>query len=61
MLGSVTAILAEKGLNIDNMVNRSKGEYAYTMIDVDQNDVSSIEADLSALSSVIRVRILQWL
>jgi D-3-phosphoglycerate dehydrogenase len=58
MLGSVTAILAEKGLNIDNLANRSKGEYAYTLIDVDQSDLGAVETDLTALNSVIRVRIL---
>ena len=35
MLGQFTTILADKGINISLMTNKSRKEYAYTMIDVD--------------------------
>ena len=38
IVGPITNMLAEAGLNIDNMLSKSKGENAYTMIDVDIDD-----------------------
>ena len=38
MIGQFTALLAKDNVNIDDMTNKSRGSYAYTMIDVD-NDV----------------------
>ena len=35
MIGSITTIFAAEGINIDNMINRSRGDWAYTLIDVD--------------------------
>lgn len=46
------------GMNIENMVNKSKGDYAYTMLDVDGNADSEIATKLSSLDGVIRVRVL---
>ena len=36
MVSSIAAALAQEGINIENMTNKSKGDYAYTMIDIDQ-------------------------
>ncbi len=58
MIGQFTNILAKDGMNIADMTNKSKGEYAYTMIDV-ESEVSDIAAaDLKAIDGVIRVRII---
>lgn len=57
MLKDITAIVAENDVNIENMLNKSRGEYAYTMLDVaDLND--SIAEKISAIDGVIRVRII---
>ena len=37
MVGNITAALSNYNLNIADMVNRSRGDYAYTMIDIDNN------------------------
>ena len=57
VISAVTATLGSKKINIDNMMNKSRGEYAYTMIDVDQNDLAGIETELLAVEGVISVRI----
>lgn len=58
VVGSVTGILGDKKINIDNMINKSKGNYAYTMIDVDCN-ADKIDLDsLNSINGVIRVRII---
>ena len=56
MVGQITALLAESGANITDMVNKSKGEIAYTVINLDENvDTKTIEK-IKAVGSVIRVR-----
>ncbi len=58
MISQITAKVAEENINIDNMVNKSKGAYAYTMIDTD-TDVSKEAVDaLSAMENIIRVRVI---
>lgn len=52
MVSSISSILAQKGINIENLVNRSKGEYAYTIVDTD-SDVS--EEDLDSMRNIIGV------
>ena len=48
MLGQFTTLLAEKDMNIALMTNKSRKEYAYTMIDVDSEVSAELEeADLS--------------
>lgn len=58
MIGQFTAILAEDGMNIANMTNKSKNEYAYTMIDVENQITEKVEADLKQVENVIRVRVI---
>ena len=58
MLGQFTAILAEDGINIANMTNKSRNEYAYTMIDVENDITSKVEEDLKKVENIIRVRVI---
>ena len=59
MLGQISTTMARAGLNIHNMVNKSRGEMAYTLVDVDSPvDDSAIEA-LSAIDGVLSVRAIQ--
>lgn len=58
MIGQFTALLAKDNVNIDDMTNKSRGEYAYTMIDVDSDvDVKVVE-ELEAIDGVLRVRVI---
>lgn len=58
MVGQITGLLAKYQVNIADMVNRSKGSYAYTMIDLDDGVNDQIEYLLKEIDGVIAVRIL---
>ena len=55
MIAQFTTILGEKGVNIDNFVNSSKGSYAYSIIDIHDVDDHAIDL-LKQIDGVIRVR-----
>ena len=58
MISQITALTTEAGLNIENMVNKSKKNMAYTMLDATGAVDAALAAKLSAIPAVIRVRIL---
>ena len=58
MVGAVTGLLASKGINISNMVNKSRGNVAYTVIDVDTAiDAATVDA-IAAVDNVYKVRLI---
>ena len=58
MVGAVTGLLAGKGINISNMVNKSRGNVAYTVIDVDTAiDAATVDA-IAAVDNVYKVRLI---
>ncbi len=56
MLGQISTALAASGLNIHNMVNKSRGDLAYTLVDVDSAIPSAVLAAVSAIEGVLAVR-----
>lgn len=59
MLGSITGCLAEMNINISNLINRSKGDYAVTLVDIDSYvDEAQIKSVLEAVDGIISVRVL---
>ena len=59
VISSITTICSEQGLNIENMMSKSRGEVAYTIIDLTgKADATSLDK-LKAIDGVVRVRILQ--
>ncbi len=58
MIAQFTAAVSAKGLNIANMVDKSKGEYAYSIIDVDGTPDKSLADNIAKIDGVIRVRII---
>ena len=58
MISQITALTTEAGLNIENMVNKSKKNMAYTMLDATGAVNAALAEKLSAIPAVIRVRIL---
>lgn len=58
MITSITGIVAGDGINIENMLNKSRGDYAYTMLDVDDIDKEDIVAKISSVDGVIKVRVI---
>ena len=58
MVGQISSLLAAANLNIHNMLNKSKGDIAYTLVDVDSVVSDTVLAQLSAISGVLSVRYL---
>jgi D-3-phosphoglycerate dehydrogenase / 2-oxoglutarate reductase len=58
MLGQISTAMANAGLNIHNMVNKSRGEMAYTLVDVDSPVVDAVLADIARIGGVLAVRYL---
>jgi D-3-phosphoglycerate dehydrogenase / 2-oxoglutarate reductase len=58
MLGQISTAMAHAGLNIHNMVNKSRGDMAYTLVDVDSPVGDSVIAALKAIEGVLAVRYL---
>jgi len=58
MLGQISGAMAKAGLNIHNMTNRSKGEMAYTLVDVDSPVAKGLIEELAAIRGVLAVRYL---
>ena len=58
MLANITRQLSEDGVNVPNMTNKSKGDYAYTIVDLDSPITDEAVADLKAIPGIIRMRII---
>ena len=58
MIGQFSAILADDGINIANMTNKSRNAYAYTMIDVENEITDDIVEELKQVKEVLRVRVI---
>jgi D-3-phosphoglycerate dehydrogenase len=58
MLGQISTTLAGAGLNIHNMVNKSRGDLAFTLVDVDSAVPDAVIAQLAAIQGVLRIRYL---
>lgn len=56
MIGQITSALAHKGMNIIDMLNKSKGDIAYTIIDIDQPVDDSLISNLQNIKGVLKVR-----
>ena len=56
MIGKITTILAENNINIVEMINKSRDEIAYNVIDLESEPSKKVIADLEALENVINVR-----
>ena len=58
VIGAITQLISGEGLNIENMVNQSRGSYAYTVLDVDAKPSVLLRTKLLALDTVYRARLL---
>ena len=59
MLGQFTALLAQENMNISQMTNKSRKEYAYVMIDVEAEVTQELEEKLNAIEGVLKVRVIK--
>lgn len=58
MVGQISHDLGKAGLNIIHMVNESKGDLAYTLIDVEAEVTAEVERTLGAIEGVLKVRVI---
>lgn len=59
MLANITTLLSSNNINVAKLTNKSRGNYAYTMIDLDQDIANEEVEQLKALNGVIRVRVIR--
>lgn len=59
MLSKFTSVFANEGINIENMVNKSRGDYAYTLFDICSKATDDIVKELEQIDGVIKVRIIK--
>ena len=58
VISQLTSLFGEAGVNISDMVSKSRGEYAYAMFDVEAPVSDEFEKQLEAMENIIRIRIL---
>lgn len=56
MIGQVTGTLAEQGVNISDMTNKSRDQYAYTLLDLEARPTSETIEKLKGIKGILRVR-----
>ncbi|MGN1372426.1 MAG: phosphoglycerate dehydrogenase [Candidatus Coproplasma sp.] len=58
MIASITSMIAAASINIDSMLDKSKGDYAYCVLDVDGKVPASLTKAISEIEGVIKVRVI---
>lgn len=59
MIGAITKVLSDKGANIENMGNRSRGDYAYTIMDINVTPDAAMLDAIHGIEGMIRVRVIE--
>ena len=57
-IANITGVLSKDGVNVENMTNKSKKDYAYTVVDVGSRVSDAVASEIRALDGVLRVRLL---
>lgn len=60
MLASVTSLLSKDGVNVENMTNKSKSEYAYTVVDLNTDIDPATTDKIRAIDGILRVRLIKF-
>jgi len=59
MLTTFSKLMSDDNINISNMINKSKKDYAYTIIDIDEDVDASIISEIEAVDNVLKARIIK--
>ena len=59
MIAQYTTILGEADINVSDMTNKAKGDYAYALLDLDSPVTDEVVAKLRAIEGVLRVRVVK--
>ncbi len=60
MLANITTLFGRDGVNVENLSNKSKGDWAYTMVDLAAHIGDDVLQDVRAMEHVVRVRAIKW-
>ncbi len=59
MIGQYTSVLGGAGINISDLTNKSRGEYAYSLLDLDAPATAEVTEKLAAIDGVLKIRIIK--
>ena len=59
MLNRITNVFSEANINIAHMTNKSRGDYAYCVFDIDSESSKEVADKLSAIDGVLKVRVVK--
>lgn len=59
MIGQYSSVLGDSGVNISDMTNKSRGDYAYSLLDLDAPANAEVTEKLAAIDGVLKVRIIK--
>ena len=59
MIGQLSSTIAAEGVNVADMVDKSKGDFAYAIIDLDHSATDTLIEKLNAVDGVIKVRVVK--
>lgn len=59
MLSQFTAVFSGAGINISDLINKSRGEYAYSVFDIEAEATEELKAKLEAIDGVLKVRLVK--
>lgn len=57
VISKITSVMGDEGINIEEMSNKSRGDYAYSMLDISESASDNVVDKLSAIDGVIKVRV----
>ena len=58
MLANITLMLSKENVNVENMTNKSRGDYAYTLVDVNARVGENVVSSIRAIPGMLRVRVI---
>ena len=59
LIASFTTILSNENVNVDDMTNKSRGDYAYTLLDLGSKLSDSVVSEIEKVEGVIKVRVVK--
>lgn len=59
IVSKITSVIGNDGLNIENMVNKSRGDFAYTILDINGDVSSELASEIEAIENVIKLRVIK--
>ena len=59
IISGLATAFGEKGINIDKMMNQSRGEYAYSLLDIDKADAMEIAEEIAKKDGILKVRVIK--